>query len=133
MTLEAKSVLAGSQAEALLRALAQWGPTTTIVQQGDCVFEFKGSFPPGAVSEGYYNLAGATPGFHGHIRLGAIERIAFQERQHRGRDSYAFVFEDAGQAVLFKVFLGRDSTGAVCPDQLRKFHSIRAGQAVDVI
>lgn len=133
MTVDAKNALAGSQAEALLRALAQWGPTTTIVQHGGCVFEFKGPFPPGAVGEGYYNLAGATPGFHGHIRLDAIERIAFQERQHRGRDSYAFVFEDAGQVVLFKVFLGRDSTGAVYPEQLRKFHSIRDGLSVDVI
>ena len=127
MKADANTNQAASNAESLLRALAQWGPTTTVVQHGGCVFEFKGPFPPGAVGEGYYNLAGATPGFHGHIRLDVIDSIGFQERQHRGRDSYAFVFTDAQGEPVFKVFLGRDHAGEVYPDQIKKFHSIRDG------
>lgn len=133
MNVMVNASLPASQAEPLLRALAVWGPTTTVVQHGGCVFEFKGPFPPGAVGEGYYNLYGATPGFHGHLRLDVIETIGFQERQHRGQDSYAFVFKDAAGAALFKVFLGRDDTGTVYPDQIKKFHAIRDGLSVDAV
>ena len=63
--------LPGHQAEALMVELARWGNLTTIVLHGGCVFEFKGPFPEGATAEGYYNLTGPVPGFHGHIRLDA--------------------------------------------------------------
>mgnify|MGYP000285770774 CR=1 FL=1 len=125
--------LSASQAEPLLRLLVDWGPTTTVVQHGGCVFEFKGVFPPGAVAEGYYNLNGATPGFHGHIRLDAIAAIAFQQRQHRGRDSYAFVFKNGEGESLFKVFLGRDQAGAVYPDQIDQFNAMCDRLSVDPV
>jgi putative heme utilization carrier protein HutX len=133
MSIDAKDSLAANQAEPLLRALAQWGPTTTVVVHGGCVFEFKGPFPPGEVGEGYYNLTGAIPGFHGHIRLDVIETIGFQEKQHRGQDSYAFVFKDAQGAALFKVFLGRDAMGAVYPDQIEKFHILRDSLSINIV
>ncbi len=117
--------LPGSEAEALLRDLTSWGPTTTIVLHGGCVFEFKGDFPAGEIAEGYYNLDGPTPGFHGHLRLDAIESIGFQQRRHRGRDSYAFTFDNAAGENLFKVFLGRDEAGEIFPRQIEKFEQIR--------
>tara|TARA_R110002072_G_scaffold23437_7_gene81158 strand:- start:4272 stop:4685 length:414 start_codon:yes stop_codon:yes gene_type:complete len=123
--------LVADQAEALLRDLADWGTTTTVVQHGGCVFEFKGPFPPGAPGMGYYNLEGELPGFHGHIRLDAIACIGFQEKQHRGRDSYAFVFQGVQGEVLFKVFLGRSSDGSVYPEQIERFHAIRDSLSVD--
>lgn len=117
--------LAADDAESLLRELASWGPTTTIVLHGGCVFEFKGVFPSGHVAEGYYNLEGGIPGFHGHIRLGEIAAIGFQEKQHRGRDSYAFTFENANGENLFKVFLGRSAAGEVYAEQIERFQYIR--------
>ena len=117
--------LPGAQAPVLLEELAQWGNTTTIVLHGDCVFEFKGCFPPGSISGDYYNLDGPVPGLHGHIRLEAIDRIGFQDRPHRGRDSYAFTFDNARGENVFKVFLGRDQSGEILPAQLEKFQEIR--------
>jgi len=117
--------LAGDYAQALLCALATWGNTTTIILHGGCVFEFKGPFPKGAVAEGFYNLEGPVPGFHGHIRLDAIHHIGFQDRQHRGRQSYAFTFQDQNDHTIFKVFLGRDDQGDLIPSQVEAFKRIR--------
>lgn len=124
------AVLAGDQAEALMRRLATWGNTTTIVIHGGCVFEFKGPFPEGSIAEGYYNLEGPVPGFHGHIRLDAIVSIGFQDKQHRGRQSYAFTFQDKEGKNIFKVFLGRDENGELIADQVQAFKDIRATRQV---
>lgn len=120
----------GDQAEALLRLLAEWGNTTTVIVHGGCVFEFKGAFPAGSLGEGYYNLAGGSSGLHGHINLGRIRQVAFQARPHRGRESYAFVFLDKDNEPIFKVFLGRDNDGALFPDQVAKFHRIKEHRSV---
>jgi putative heme utilization carrier protein HutX len=122
---ETAPAMPGVEAKALLRVLATWGATTTVILHGGCVFEFKGVFPPGEVGQGYYNLDGPTPGFHGHLRLDAIASIGFQEKQHRGRDSYAFTFDNADGENLFKVFLGRDEVGQVFREQIERFQTIR--------
>ncbi|MDJ0879728.1 MAG: heme utilization cystosolic carrier protein HutX [Halieaceae bacterium] len=110
----------------LLEALPRWGNTVTIVFSGGCVFEFKGPFPDGEHAEGFYNLDGPVPGFHGHLRLEALQRVRFQDKPHRGSDSYAFVFEDGSGHTVFKVFLGRDSEGVIIPAQLEEFQRIRS-------
>ncbi len=117
--------LPGSEAQLLLEQLATWGNTTTIVLHGGCVFEFKGPFPKGSVAEGYYNLDGPVPGFHGHLRLDMIDHVGFQDHEHRGRPSYAFTFNSARGGNIFKVFLGRGPDGEVIPDQLAAFRRIR--------
>ena len=126
MSNETAPALPGTEAEALLREVATWGKMTTVILHGGCVFEFKGSFPAGAIGMGYYNLDGATSGgFEGHIKLDAIASIGFQDRLHRGRASYAFTFENAEGQSLFKVFLGRDEQGEIFPQQIEKFNGIR--------
>lgn len=124
------AVLAGSKAEELFRELATWSNTTTIILHGGCVFEFKGPFPKGQVSEGFYNLEGPVPGFHGHISLKAIDHIGFQERAHRGRESYAFTFQDKNDEIIFKVFLGRDSEGVLIAEQVDAFQRIKTSQLI---
>ncbi len=114
----------------LLQVLPRWGNTVTIVFSGGCVFEFKGPFPAGEIAEGFYNLDGPVPGFHGHLRLEALQRVRFQDKPHRGRDSYAFVFEDANANTVFKVFLGRNSEGTILPEQLEEFQRIRSTLSV---
>lgn len=126
----ADPILPGSEAEALLRELATWSNTTTIIIHGGCVFEFKGRFPEGSVGEGFYNLHGPVPGFHGHINLALIDHIAFQERPHRGRASSAFTFQDKSASCIFKVFLGRDSHGELIPEQLAAFKRIKESLSV---
>lgn len=117
--------LPGDQAEALLRELASWGHTTTIILHGSCVFEFKGCFPEGSLGHGYYNLEGTIPGLHGHIDLAAIHHIDFQDKPHRGRTSYAFNFQDQDNHNIFKVFLGRQEDGELITEQVARFKAIK--------
>ena len=119
------AALDNDQVLPLLRALPHWGLLTTIIFSGGCVFEFKGPFPTGNIAEGFFNLDGPVPGFHGHLRLDALQQVAFQDRPHRGRASYAFVFEDGSGHTVFKVFLGRDDNGEILVAQLEEFNRIR--------
>ncbi|MDO6512610.1 heme utilization cystosolic carrier protein HutX [Neptuniibacter sp. 2_MG-2023] len=117
--------LPGDQAEALLRELATWGNTTTIILHAGSVFEFKGIFPKGEIGHGYYNLTGPVPGFHGHINLNSIHHINFQDKPHRGQESYAFNFQDKDDSNIFKVFLGRTEDGELIADQVSRFKQIK--------
>lgn len=120
----------GEQAQALLEEIADWQQAvTTIVIHAGSVFEFKGPFPVGVVGHGYYNLKGDT-GFEGHLNLSEIAKITLQDKPHRGRDSYAFVFEHANGEVVFKVFLGRDDSGEVFAQQLSRFRTIQQNYSV---
>lgn len=111
----------GSLAQELLEQLAGWGIMTTIIIHAGSVFEFKGSFPKGISHDGFYNLTDAIPGLHGHLNLKQVRQIRFQDTPHRGGESYAFVFENAAQEVIFKVFLGRDERGELLADQKQRF------------
>ena len=105
----------------ILQDLPRWGDLVTIVLHGGCVFEFKGPFPPGEVGRGFYNLKGTRPGFEGHINLKAIDHIAFQVGKHAGRMAYALNFNDKEGSNLFKVFLGRNDSGEIFPNQKYRF------------
>ncbi|MDO9476723.1 MAG: heme utilization cystosolic carrier protein HutX [Pseudohongiella sp.] len=121
----AEFVLPQEQVLPLLQALPGWGDMTTIVFSTGCVFEFKGPFPAGELGDDYYNLDGPVPGLHGHLRLAAMRQVRLQDRPHRGRDSYAFVFENSDGQTVFKVFLGRDPHGQIFAAQLAAFNQIR--------
>lgn len=116
----------GKQARMLLEEIADWEWVTTIVLHAGSVFEFKGPFPTGTEGHGFYNLNGELPGFHGHLNLGLVSHIRFQDKPHRGRESYAFVFETADNEVIFKVFLGRDKSGELIGLQTARFKALQA-------
>jgi putative heme utilization carrier protein HutX len=120
-----EQVIPGARARELLEDLPAWGDLVTIVLHGGCVFEFKGPFPPGTVGRGFYNLQGTRPGFEGHLRLDAIDHIAFQDRPHAGRIAHALTFNDARGRNLFKVFLGRDPDGNIWPEQIERYEALR--------
>lgn len=118
--------LAGSQAQPLLEQLAEWGPLTTIVMAGDSIFEFKGSFPPGKMGYGYYNLASPEPeGLHGHLRLSSITHIALLDKPFRGQASYSMLFFAADGRCQFKIYLGRDAQRRLFPAQIDRFNTLR--------
>lgn len=114
------------QAQALLEAIAQWGNTTTIILHAGCVFEFKGAFPAGSVAQGYYNLSSGGQGFEGHIKLEQLAHLHFQQGTHRGRESYAFCFQDEQDNNVFKIFLGRDAQGELIGEQVQQFKTLLA-------
>jgi putative heme utilization carrier protein HutX len=115
----------GRQAASLLTEIADWSWVTTIVIHGGSVFEFKGPFPSGSEGHGFYNLTGPLPGFHGHLNLEKVAKIQFQDRPHRGRESYAFVFEDDQQETIFKIFLGRTESGELIDSQVTRFKALQ--------
>lgn len=117
--------LCADYAKPLLNMFSKWENTTTIVTHGGSVFEYKGIFPKGIEAQNYYNLQGAGNGFEGHLNLRAITAISFQDKPHRGRDSYAFVFHGEENEVVFKVFLGRNSEGDIYQRQLSVFKKVR--------
>ena len=119
----------GAKAQSVLEQISEWGNVTTIILHGGSVFEFKGPFPKGTVAEGFYNLKGAgqgaAAGFEGHLNLASVVRIDFQEKQHRGRDSYALQFNDKDGKSIFKIFLGRDENGEIIQSQLEAFQALK--------
>lgn len=118
--------LPGEQSKELLELISTWGPLTTIVFSGGSVFEFKGAFPKGTIAEGFYNFGhGSKDGFQGHLNLDKVGSIAFQNKLHRGKQSYAFVFQGNSGECIFKVFLGRDERGEVFEDQLASFNKLQ--------
>ncbi|KZX77124.1 hypothetical protein A3715_11645 [Oleiphilus sp. HI0009] len=120
-------IIQGEQAQGLLELLSTWGPLTTIVFSGGCVFEFKGAFPKGTLGEGFYNFGhGNAAGFQGHLNLKNVKAITFQDKLHRGRQSYAFVFRDKNNDCIFKVFLGRDESGELIHAQVDGFKEMQA-------
>lgn len=123
--------LAGEAAQSLLLDISNWGKVTTIVLHGGSVFEFKGNFPKGNPGHGYYNLTNDGSGFEGHLNLNAVDHIAFQDKPHRGQESYAFVFNDKTNQPIFKIFLGRDEKGQLIREQKAKFLALRDQQAKD--
>jgi hypothetical protein len=120
----------GEQAQGLLEEIAGWQQAvTTIVIHAGSVFEFKGPFPAGVNGHGYYNLKGES-GFEGHLNLTEVAKITLQDKPHRGRDSYAFVFEHSNGEVIFKIFLGRDDAGDIIAEQLQRFKAIQQTYSV---
>ncbi len=110
----------------ILEALPSYGKVTVIIIHGGCVFEYKGSFPKGAIAHGFYNLDSQGEGFEGHINIEKIENIELATKLHRGRPSYSINFKNA-QETIFKVFLGRDENGEIFSDQLEKFQQLEKG------
>jgi putative heme utilization carrier protein HutX len=110
----------GTKALELLAEISTWDNTVTIILHGGSVFEFKGIFPPGELVSGFYNLSGKN-GFEGHLNLTKVASIAFQSKLHRGRESYAFVFQDIAGQCIFKIFVGRDQTGELHPLQKQRY------------
>lgn len=117
--------ITGDRSLELLKDIESWGPVTTIVLHAGSVFEYKGVFPAGSVGHGFYNFGVSGSGFHGHLNLKVIDHISFQEKPHRGRESYALVFMTADEEPVFKVFLGRDEHGFIFPHQKEKFFLLK--------
>ena len=124
------NVIPGIHAQKVLEDLPNWGDLVTIVLHGGSVFEYKGPFPHGSISRGYYNLIGTRPGFEGHIKLSAVDHIGFQDRPHAGRIAHALTFNDAAGKNIFKIFLGRDSQGKIYPEQLEAYKALKHDLAV---
>ncbi|MGV8840533.1 MAG: heme utilization cystosolic carrier protein HutX [Bauldia sp.] len=114
-----------------MAAISRWGEVTLIVHTADGIFEITGAIPEGKVSRGYFNLMSRT-GLHGHLRHDRCGGIAFVERPFMGKDSAFVAFLNVDGGIMFKVFVGRDAGGALQPEQLAAFQTLREAVVPEV-
>ena len=108
----------------VLQQLSSLGSVLLVTNTPDAVLEFKGPFPPGELSHGFYNLKGTVPGLHGHLRPNRCESVYFVERPFMKRSTASILFTNPEGEIIFKIFLGRDETGEICAKQLKVFHAM---------
>jgi len=114
----------GQQAVPILTQLVTWGNLTTITHSCGSIFEFKGDFPKGRLSQGYYNIMGKA-GLHGHLRVDLIEKIIFVSKSFHGMQTHFIGFYNQIGECAFKVYLGRDKKRQLIADQVSSFHSLQ--------
>ncbi|SMH40021.1 heme utilization cystosolic carrier protein HutX [Azospirillum agricola] len=115
----------GSQAEAAMTDIADWGVVTVLVHSADLVLECKGPLPRGSFGRGFYNLAGGSP-IGGHIRLDRCAAVAFVRRPFMGSgDSCAVIFFNGDGEAMFKIFVGRDGKRQLLADQVERFAALK--------
>lgn len=88
------------------------------------MLECAGSIPPGSFGRGYYNMHGDSP-ISGHIKAENCQTIAFVSRPFMGRESRSIQFFNAAGEAMFKLFVRRDESKALKPEQVARFESLR--------
>lgn len=116
--------ISGAHFVTVMDAFHDWGDMTFIVNTGDVILEAKG-IVKGAMGRGMYNLSGKAVA--GHLKPQACDMIAFVSRKLFGMDTHSIQFYNAEGACLFKIYLGRDADRQIVPDQVTKYHDLRAG------
>lgn len=109
----------GSRLVNMLQQIAGWNsPVTVIMHSADAIMEFSGPLPPGEERAGFYNLIGRH-GLHGHIRAQNCSAIYLIERPFMGKDTASLLFCNADGAAMFKIFAGREPSGALLQPQVK--------------
>lgn len=112
--------------EALWQELASWGTVLFLMHTPDIVLEVEGSLPVGSFGHGYYNIHGDSP-IGGHIKAQNCCAIYLVDRATvQGRRACSVQFFNASGEVMFKIFVRRDASRALLPDQLNRFEALKA-------
>lgn len=114
----------GAHFVAVMNAFRDWGDMTFIVNTGDVILEAKGVVK-GAMGSGMYNLSGKAVG--GHLKADACDMIAFVSRKLFGMETHSIQFYNAEGGCMFKIYLGRTADRQLDPEQVTKYHDLRAG------
>lgn len=112
--------------EALWQELASWGTVLFLMHTPDIVLEVEGALPVGSFGHGYYNIHGDSP-IGGHIKAENCRAIYLVDRATaQGRRACSVQFFSASGEVMFKIFVRRDASRALLPDQLNRFEALKA-------
>lgn len=120
-----RKIITGDHLEAVLDAVASWGPILFIVHTSDLVLECEGVLPRGSYGRGYFNLHGDSP-IGGHIRASRCREIAFVTRPFMGRESRSIQFFNYDGDAMFKIFVRRDEQRELVADQVAWFDALKA-------
>jgi putative heme utilization carrier protein HutX len=121
---DGRTLIAAERFEALWQELATWGTVLFLVHTPDIVLECEGSLPVGSFGHGYYNIHGDSP-IGGHIKAGNCAAIYVVDRQLPSRRVCSVQFFNGDGEVMFKVFVRRDASRALLPDQLERFEALK--------
>lgn len=121
----AATALPGSAFEAVWTELAGWGEVLFLVHTSAGVFEIDTALNPGTFGRGYFNIHGAAP-LHGHLAAERCAAIYCVDRPFFGRRSCSVQFIDRDGGAMFKVFVKRDASREMLPDQLARFEALKA-------
>lgn len=122
---ELVTIIDGAKAQEILEGLADWGLVTTIIHSFGSIFEVKAPFPKGTLARGYYNLMGKNDGFHGHLQLENVNKVALLSKPFMGLESYYFGFFNEQGDNIFKIYLGRDENRVLFSEQIIKFKALQ--------
>ncbi|MCK6264194.1 heme utilization cystosolic carrier protein HutX [Vibrio sp. ZSDE26] len=114
----------GVHTESILIQLPEWGKVTTIVHSFGSIFEFKNPFPKGKTAHGYYNIMGKE-GLHGHLKIDQVKHIAFVSKPFKAMESHYIGFYTHDGHCVFKVYLGRDKSRQLFPQQIEAFQVLK--------
>jgi len=120
-----RTLVPADKFEAILEAVAGWGPILFIVHTPDLVLECEGRLPPGTFGRGFFNLHGESP-IGGHIRVSRLREIAFVSRPFMGRESRSIQFFNLDGDAMFKIFVRRDEARNLVAAQVETFDALRA-------
>ena len=118
------AIVDGSLLPDVLEDISSWGDVMIIVHTDGLVAEVKSALPRANRARGYFNFHGEAP-FGGHLKEDACTHIAFIDRPFMGRRSASLQFFDAQGVAIFKVFVARDASRELIPEQLDLFTSLR--------
>lgn len=113
----------GEDMVSILQQLANWGEMLLLINNDDGVFECKGTIPSGSVGRGYYNIGEGSP-ISGHLRYEACRDIFCVRRSFKKKETCSIQFFNQQGAAMFKIFLGRDASGAIYPEQIERFEAL---------
>ncbi|MCA0400280.1 MAG: heme utilization cystosolic carrier protein HutX [Proteobacteria bacterium] len=120
---EMRIFVAPDRFETIWRRLAQWGDVLFIVHTPDIVLECEGRLPVGSFGAGYYNIHGDSP-ISGHIKAENCRAIYLVDRKFHGRRSCSVQFFNGAGEAMFKVFVRRDKSRELIPEQLALFEAL---------
>lgn len=122
---EQRLLVAPQRFEALWQELASWGTVLFLMHTPDIVLECEGSLPVGSFGHGYYNIHGDSP-IGGHIKADNCRAIYLVDRATaQGRRACSVQFFNTAGEVMFKIFVRRDASRALLPDQLKRFEGLK--------
>ncbi|MDX3805551.1 heme utilization cystosolic carrier protein HutX [Bosea thiooxidans] len=122
---EQRLLIAPERFETLWQELASWGTVLFLMHTPDIVLECEGSLPVGSFGHGYYNIHGDSP-IGGHIKADNCRAIYLVDRATaQGRRACSVQFFNAAGEVMFKIFVRRDASRALLPDQLERFEGLK--------
>lgn len=124
---EQATVIPGEAFADIMQDIAAWGEILFLIHNADIVLECTGALPQGSYAHGYYNIHGDSP-IGGHIKAENCKAIAFVVRGLK-RIGMSVQFYNAAGEAAFKIFVRRDASRDLVPEQVKLFEALRARYA----